>query len=87
MPNALIGIGEKHKKIATNILTTLKVIPDHQSPMHFRHRDFFEEANPKKALDRFITDHRPWILFRHQQAKVYLRMHNLRKLSTSINTR
>jgi hypothetical protein len=49
----------KPKRIAANILTTLKVIPDHRSPMHFQHRDLFEEANPKKELDRFIFDHQP----------------------------
>jgi hypothetical protein len=54
--------------------------------MHFRHRFFFEEANPKKALDRFIADRRPWIRFRHRQAKVCFRMNNLRKVSTPINT-
>jgi hypothetical protein len=55
--------------------------------MRFRHSDFFEGANPKKALDRFIADHRRWIRFRHRQGKVCFRMNNLMKILTSINTR
>jgi hypothetical protein len=69
-----------------NILTMLKSTPDRRSLMRFRHRDFFEEANSKKALDRFIADYRPWIRFRHRKAKVCFRMNNLRKVPTLINT-
>jgi hypothetical protein len=65
----------------------LKYILDRRSPMRFQHQDFFEEANPKKALDRFIIDRRSWNFFWHRQDKVCFIMNKLMKSPTPINTR
>jgi hypothetical protein len=53
----------KLKRIATNILTVLKIIPIADPRCVFGIENFSRKLIRRKALDSFIVDPRSWTLF------------------------